>query len=242
MKRYPPGYQLSNLSETDDWFKEKNQLENQNTFYPRAISFEDIDKAVYEWFSNRDIIINEKNVPTFYLTPEKWAEFKHSWTYTDGNHNIKFPYITIRRSQAPRLAQDPQRGRIPNKTFTTYKIPYYDNGTVVWKLFKVPQPVKVDLEYEVRALTHYISDINIINETLLRHFASLQSYLDIQGHYMPMKIDNVSDESDFDNLEDERVIHTLYSIIVQGYIIDEKEFEEKLTNKNMVVSVKEDTT
>ena len=112
----------------------------------------------------------------------------------------------------------------------------------MWKYYKVPQPVKVDLEYEVRALTHYIEDINKINETLLRHFASLQSYLSIDKHYMPMKIDNISDESDFDNLEDERVIHTLYSIIVQGYIIDENEFEEKLGTKNVVVRITEENT
>ena len=241
MKRFPPGYQASTL-ESPEWFKEPNQLVDQNTFYPRAITFEDIDEAVLNWFKERDILIEGKEVPVFYLTPEKWAEFKHSWTYTDGNHNIKFPYITIRRSLAPRLAQEPVRGRIPGKTFITYKLPYYDNGTVVYKYYKVPQPIKVDLEYEVRALTHYINDINIINEILLRHFASLQSYLDIDKHYMPMKIDNVSDESDFDNLEEERVIHTLYSIIVQGYIINENEFEEKLGIKSMTVTVSEDTT
>lgn len=241
MKRFPPGYQASTLKEKDWFEKDPNQLVNQQTFFPRAITLEDIDKAVIEWFKAREIKIDNKTVPVLYLTPEKWAEFKHSWTYMDGNSNIKFPYITVRRTQAPRLAQNPVNGRIPFRKFTTYKVPYYDNNGFTYKLYRVPQPIKVDLEYEIRALTHYMTDINKINETFLRHFASLNSYLDIQQHYMPMKIDNVSDESDFDNLEEERVIHTLYSIIVQGYLIDEEEFEEKIGLKRTVISVTEDT-
>jgi hypothetical protein len=138
------------------------------------------------------------------------------------------------------LAQSPIKGRIPGKTFTTYKIPYYTPAGPTYKIYKVPQPIKVDMEYEVRALTHYIGDINLINETLLKHFASLQAYLDIDKHYMPMVIDNISDESDFDSLDDERIIHTLYSIMVKGYIIDEEEFEEKIGVADIIVDIREE--
>jgi len=55
-----------------------------------------------------------------------------------------------------------------------------------------------------------------------------------------MRISSVSDESDFDDLEKERVIHTLYSVEVEGYIIDEVEFEEKIGMKNMTISVTEE--
>jgi len=238
MSKFPPGYVPAPFEKTE-WPFEKNQLEEQQTFFPRSITFEDIDKGMMKWFSDGKISIEGKDVPVFYLTPEKWAEFKHTWSYSDGNHNIKFPYITIRRSLAPKLGE---RGRVfPGKTFTTYRLPYYDNGTVTHKLYKVPQPIRVDLEYEIRCLTHYVSDINIINEALLRHFASLQSYLEIPDkHYMPMKIEGISDESDFEDLEDERVIHTLYSIVVQGYIINEDEFEEKLGIGSLKTTITEE--
>ena len=240
-KIIPPGIRLSSLPKTE-WEKEYNQYSDQKTFYPRSISFEDIDKSVFEWFNTRDIIINSKAVPAVFLTPEKWAEVKKSWSNMTSDHNITFPYITVRRSQAPKLSESPARGRIPNKNFTIYKVPVYTNAGPSYRIFKVPQPVKVDMEYEVRALTHYVSDINLINETLLRHFASLQAYLSIDNHYMPMKIESVSDESNLDSIEDERVMHTLYSIKVNGYIIDEKEFEEKTAISNMVVRVSEDQT
>ena len=160
----------------------------------------------------------------------------------DGDRNIKYPYITIRRSSSPSLAQNPIKGRIPGRKFTSYKIPFYTNNGPTYKYYRVPQPIKIDLEYEIRVLTHYISDINIINETLLKHFASLNAYLDIDKHYMPMNIESVSDETDSDNLEDERVIHTLYSIQVRGYIIDEKEFEEIIGVSSVLVNIEEDTS
>jgi len=238
MIKFPPGYVPAPFEKTE-WPFEKNQLENQQTVYPRSISLEDIDNATLDWFQTADIVIDNKPVPVFYLTPEKWAEFKHSWKYSDGNHNIKFPYITIRRSLAPRLAE---RGRIRGKKFTTYRLPVYDNGKVTHKIYNVPQPIRVELEYEVRCLTHYVSDINIINEAFLRHFASLNTYLDLQGHYMAMKIDSVADESDFDDIEDERIVHTMYSIVVQGYIIDENEFEEKLGVSNVKVTITESSS
>jgi len=195
-KRFPPGKILS--------------------IYPRSINFEDIDKAVFNWFNGREILIQDNLVPAFFLSPEKWAEFKKQWEAMDGNHNVDYPYITIRRTGINQ-AQQPIKGRIPGKKFTIYRLPVQtaDGPTVMH--YKVPQPIKVDMDYEVRVLTHFISDINIINEVLLRHFASLQAYLDIDKHYMPMLIESISDETDVDNIEDERVMHTSYAIQVRGY-------------------------
>ena len=238
-KRFPGGKQLSSLKEKP-WFKEVNQIKDQGTYFPRSISFEDIDIEVFNWFNTRDIIIKGEKVPAIFLTPEKWAEVKKSWKSMGTEHNIKFPYITVRRSQSPRPGENPIKGRIPGKTFNTYKVPIYSPAGATYKIYKVPQPIKVDMEYEIRALTHYISDINLINETLLKHFASLQAYLSIDNHFMPMAIDSVSDESDLDAIEDERVMHTLYSITVRGYIIDEEEFEEKTGVAGLTVQIKEE--
>jgi hypothetical protein len=221
-------------------WRDFNQLENQRTFYPRSISFEDIDRAVFDWFNSRQISINGEIVPAIFLIPEKWAEIKKSWNRMNADHNVKFPYITVKRSNAPKLAENPFKSRIPGKLFTTYKVPIYTDSGPTYKFYKVPQPIKVDMEYEIRALTLFHEDINLINETLLRHFASLQAYLSIDNHFMPMTIESVSDES-VDSTEDERVLHTLYSIMVKGYIIDENEFEEKIGVANLTIKIEEET-
>jgi len=239
-KRIPPGKVLGSID--DKVWLDKSPFTGSNTIYPRSIKFVDIDKAVFEWFNGRDLNIDNKSVPAYFLSPEKWAEFKKQWEYTDENHQVSFPYITIRRV-AFNLAQTPLKGRIPGKKWTIYKLPVYTVNGPTMMHYRVPQPIKVDMDYEIRVLTHYISDINNINEVLIRHFASLQAYLDIDKHYMPMLIDSISDETDSDaNLTEERIMHTVYSIKVSGYIIDETEFEEKLGISDIIVNIDEDTT
>jgi len=158
----------------------------------------------------------------------------------DGDRKVDYPYITIRRSGLA-LSSHPIKGRIPGKNFTIYKEPIYTNAGVTYKHYKVPQPIKVDMAYEIRILTHYFSETNVINETILRHFASLQAYLDIDSHYMPMLIDSISDESETDNIEEERIMHTLYQIQVRGHIIDEIEFEENVGVSDIIVRIDEQT-
>lgn len=237
-KKYPPGKILGTIG--DSVWPNKNPLTGQTTIYPRSITFEDIDRSVFDWFNGRDIIIGDVEVPAFFLSPEKWAEFKQQWQYMDADHKVAFPYITVRRVNFS-LGQQPIKGRIPGKKFTTYKLPVYTPAGPTMKHYKVPQPIKVDLDYEIRVLSLYIADINVINETLIRHFASLQAYLDIDKHYMPMVISSIADETQTDNIADERLMHTMYSIRVQGYIIDKEEFEEKLGISDIIVNVDEDT-
>lgn len=240
MKHIPPGKQLSSLGETT--WKEANQLEHQGTYFPRTIGLEDLDKAVHDWFTNgAGIFIEGTPLPVMYLAAEKWAEFKRDWKLMDSDHKVALPYITIRRSET-NIPTDPIKSNIPGYKFTTYKLPVHTEAGSTYRYYKVPQPVRVELQYEVRALTNYMRDINAINEAILRHFASLQTYLDIDGHYMPMEISSTSDETDFDNLDDERIIHTLYSIKLKGYLIDEVEFEEKTGVARILVNIDEETS
>ncbi len=235
-KRIPAGKILGKIEPTR--WENKSPLTGQTTIFPRSITFEDIDKSVFEWFNGREIFIEGVSLPAFFLTPEKWAEFQKQWQYMDSDRKVDFPYITIRRSGFS-LARQPVKGRIPGKMFTTYKHPVETNAGPTYMHYKIPQPIKVDMTYEIRVLTHYISETNLINETLLKHFASLQVYLDIGKHYMPMLIESISDETERDNLSDERIMHTLYSITVRGYIIDEKEFEKKLGITDIIVKIDE---
>lgn len=238
-KRFPPGKILGEIEEKV--WDDKSPFTGQSTIFPRSIKFMDIDKAIFDWFNGRDLLIDDVKVPAYFLSPEKWAEFKKQWEYTDENHQVSFPYITIRRVGF-NMAQQPLKGRIPGKKFTIYKLPVQTPAGPTVMHYKVPQPIKVDMDYEIRVLTHYISDINLINELLIRHFASLQAYLDLDKHYMPMLIESISDETETDNLEDERIMHTVYNIQVRGYIIDENEFEEKLGISDIIVNIGEDTT
>lgn len=241
MKRFPAGKQLSSLGSDIKWPKEVNLLAQQSTYFPRTIGFEDIDKAVYDWFNTRDVKIENQMTPVFFLTHEKWGEFRKQWKYIDEDGQVNMPYITIRRESIAK--GDPLRGRIPQpRRFTTVKVPVYAETGTTYRHYRVPQPIKVDMSYEIRVLTHYISDINKINEVLIRHFASIQAYLDLDGHKMPMTIENIGDESQDLDPAAERFLQTVFSVKVAAYIIDENEFEVIDGANKVIVSIDEFTT
>jgi hypothetical protein len=79
-----------------------------------------------------------------------------------------------------------------------------------------------------------------MNETLIRHFASLQTYIKANGYYMPMKIDSVANETDLDTIDDAKVIHTSYNIKVYGYLLDQEEFEEIVAPTHVKVNIEEE--
>ena len=228
---------------TTDWPILDSQLQGFDelkTMYPKGVDLEDIDTTVFEWFKSKPIMIENTTVPIVYLNNEKWAQYKRNWKYVDSNFNMKYPYIAIRRSEV-QPGQDTMRSIIPNGRYETCRIPYRaQNGKTTYKIFKVPQPVRVDLDYEVRVLSTYMTDDNIMNESLMKHFASLQTYIQTNGYYMPMKIDSVANETDIDTIEDMKVIHTAYSIKVYGYLLDQKDFEEIVAPTNVTVNIEEE--
>ena len=225
-----------------EWPDTPSQLQGYDelkTMFPKGVDLEAIDTSVLAWFESSTVKIKNKPVPVVYLNSEKWAQYKNNWKYVDNDFNMKYPYVVIRRADL-QPGQEPVRSIIPNGMFETCRIPYRaPNGLTTYKVFKVPQPVRVDLEYDLRALSVYTTDSNSINEALIRHFASLQTYIRVNGYYMPMKIDSVADETDIDTIEESKVIHTSFSIKVFGYLIDQDKFEEIVVPTKLKVNIEE---
>ena len=225
-------------SQAGKFFKEANQLlGHQYTFFPRSITLTDLDQGIDSWFKSKDLSLDGIDTPVFFLTIDKWSEFKKRWQYMLFDRVIEPPFVTIRRTNTS-LPQNQTRSRILGKKFNSYKVPIYENAGVTYKFYRVPQPIRVDLEYEVRALTNYQSDANRINEELLKHFSYINSYLNLDGHFIPMKIESMSDESTT-SPDEQKLMHTLFSIKMEGYVIDEREFEELTGIAKILVQLKE---
>ena len=69
-------------------------------------------------------------------------------------------------------------------------------------------------------------ELNKFNQVIIEKFSSRQAYAQIKGHYIPIQLDEVSDESVMD-LEKRRYYIQTYSFTLQGFLIDENEFEVK---------------
>jgi hypothetical protein len=91
-------------------------------------------------------------------------------------------------------------------------------------IYKIPQPVPVDIKYTVAIICNRMRELNKFNQIVLEKFSSRQAYQNIKGHYIPIVNDEITDESVLD-LEKRKVYIQKYSFTMLGFLIDEEEFE-----------------
>lgn len=219
-----------------------DDIANKGTFLPRQVLEEDMDQSVVE-FLNSDkglsITVDGKKVPVIFLTIQRWTEFSKTWQSSDKYKNIELPFITVVRKPDIQQGQN-QAGlwNIPgNRTYTYYKVPTNDGVRLGVDLYKVPQPTPVDITYEIRLFSNKMKDLNRYNRTIQRAFQSRQCYINVNGHPMPLHLENITDESNIDDFENRRFYVQLFEIKLLGYILDEEDYEVVPTiNRTMVVT------
>ncbi len=114
---------------------------------------------------------------------------------------------------------------IPNRKQYFYaQVPTWDGQRHGADIYKIPQPVPVDITYNVKIVCNRMRELNSFNKNVIEMFASKQAYTVIKGHYIPIVMGNISDESVFD-LEKRKYYVQSYEFILLGFLIDEDEFE-----------------
>ena len=93
-------------------------------------------------------------------------------------------------------------------------------------VYTIPQPVPVDITYDVKIISNRMRELNIFNRKVMQKFTSRQAYTFVKGHYIPIILSSLSDESVIDT-EDRRYYQQNYQLQLQGFLIDEEEFEVK---------------
>ncbi len=199
-------------------------------YLPKGISIEDHDQSFID-FMNADkgltIYIDGVKIPVFFLTIQRWSEFTKTWQFTDKEKNVELPFITITRKPDIQAGTN-QAGNwnIPgNQTYTYYKVPTWDGVREGYDLYKIPQPTCVDLIYEVRLFTNRIRNLNDFNMLIHRYFQSRQCYVYVNEHPIPILLESVGDESSIDDFENRKFYIQMFEMKMQGYIMDEKDFE-----------------
>jgi len=69
-------------------------------------------------------------------------------------------------------------------------------------------------------------ELNKFNQIIIEKFASRQAYTQIKGHYIPITLDEISDESVMD-VEKRKYYIQSYAFTLQGFLSDEEEYEVK---------------
>lgn len=212
-----------------DRIEELMRLTDIKTKYlPRTILFEDIDQAVFDYVNhdNMKIVLDGKNVPSFYLDNDRWGEFSKTWKFMDDDKNVPTPYITVRRIDKQKGTRLGEKYSVPQpRMFKYVDIPILDEGEVIFLRFKMPEPTNVDMVYEVALFTKYRVDVNAYDELVLKNFKSRQEYLFIKGNPQPLLFEGFAESNPIENIEGDRFFVSKYALKVLGFIQDEKDFE-----------------
>lgn len=224
--------------------KRQSYLDNiskNNGYLPKGINHEDMDSSFVDFIKDDlDVTIKGEKVPAILLTIQRWSEFSRTWQFSDKYKNIKIPFITIVRKP------DPQKGtnqsgyfNIPGKpTYTYMKVPTWDGNRKGMDIYKIPQPVPVDLNFEVRVFCNRMRDLNKFNKEIIKLFSSEQYYIKVNEHPIPIILENIGDESVIDDFENKRYYVQLYEMKLMGYLLDEDDFE-KVPAINRVIKMNE---
>jgi hypothetical protein len=201
----------------------KDIRENES-FLPKGILHKDLDNGFIDFVNNElKLTINGDIVPVIYVSIQNWNEFTKTWQFADKYKNIQMPFITIVRNTNVKL-NDKMKYNIPHlykKSMIT--IPVWNGTRNGYDVYEIPQPIRVDLTYDVTIFSTRIKDLNRFNKIILTKFSSAQAYTKINGHYIPITLNNISSDNQVDD-SSKKFYKQTYSLIEEGLLLDENNF------------------
>jgi hypothetical protein len=209
-----------------------DKINENGTFLPKSILHADLDKGFLDFVKNDlQVISDGKIIPTvdILITTQNWSQFTQTWNFQDLDKNVSPPFITVVRNPEIKYGSHPSLiYTIPNrKEFHYASVPSFDGDRMTVNVYKIPQPVPVDITYNVKIICNRMRELNSLNKLILQKFSSRQSYTQIKGHYIPIIWNNISDDSSVMEIEKRKYYVQSYEFTLVGFLIDEEEFEVK---------------
>lgn len=196
---------------------------------PLPVEYEDIDKAFFDWVDKKlDVVYDGKKLPTYKLfSNQKLSEYSQTWSNLDDTGNIIMNFKTITRENNPQHGES-QGGNynIPgNRDYPMFCVPVLqENGEEAYDLYTMKQPLSVNFMYTVNIICNKYELLNQFNQLIQYEFSALECYISPNDHYMPMTIESINDESEY-NIDDRKYYAQSYNIKVLAYIIRKEDFK-----------------
>lgn len=206
-------------------------INKDGTYLPKSVLHADLDKGMLEFVKEElRTVVSGKVVPTvdILITTQNWSQFTETWNFVDLDKNVSPPFITTVRNPEVKYGSNPALlYTIPNRKQYYYAtVPTWDGQRKGLDIYTIPQPVPVDITYSVKFICNRMRELNELNKNVLQKFSSRQAYTFIKGQYVPIILQNISDESVVD-LDKRKYYIQSYDFLMMGYLIDEEEFEVK---------------
>jgi len=208
-----------------------DKINEHGTYLPKSILHADLDRGFLDFVVNELKISSEgKTVPVvdILITTQNWTQFTQTWNFQDLDKNTAPPFICVIRNPEVKYGSTPSlQYTIPNRRQFYYaSVPSFDGNNLNVDVYQIPQPVPVDIKFSVKIICNRMRELNTLNKTILQKFSSRQAYTQIKGHYIPIIMDNISDESVMD-IEKRKFYIQNYDFTMMGFLIDEDEFVVK---------------
>ena len=205
------------------------KINRDGTYLPKSILHADLDRGFLDFVKNDlKLSVEGKVVPTVdvLITTQNWAQFTQTWNFSNIDKNVEPPFITVVRIPEVKYGTNPSTlWTIPNRRQFFYaQVPTWDGDRAGMDIYKIPQPVPVDISFSVKIICNRMRELNGFNKVVIEKFSSRQSYAQIKGHYIPIIMGNISDESVMD-VEKKKYYSQSYEFTMLGFLIDENEFE-----------------
>lgn len=206
-----------------------DKINKDGTFLPKSLLHADLDGGFLDFVKNElKTVVEGKVIPTIdiLVTTQNWTQFTETWNLQNIDKNVEPPFITTVRVPEVKFGTNPALlYNIPNRKQYFYaQVPTWDGQRAGMDIYKIPQPVPVDITYTVKIVCNRMREINQFNKNVIEKFSSRQAYAVIKGHYIPIIMNNITDESVMD-VEKRKYYIQSYEFTMLGFLIDENEFE-----------------
>lgn len=206
-----------------------DDITEHGTFLPKGVLHADLDLGMLDFVKeDLKLVTSEKTVPTVdkIITTQNWSQFTETWDFQDLDKNISLPFIaTVRNADVKYGTFQGGAANIPNRRqFFYYTVPTWDGQRKGADVYTIPQPIPVDITYNVKLFCNRMREVNDFNKIVMQKFTSKQAYRQIKGHYIPIIMEGVGDES-VKEIAKRKYYIVNYTFIMKGLLIDESEFK-----------------
>jgi hypothetical protein len=217
-------------------------------YLPQRLLLEDMDDGLLTFLRSLEISVmdekaNTRAVPVIFLTQERWAEFRNNFKYLrdEAGQEITMPFMTLRRKGVKPGENPLKRSTIPKKKkFTFLQVPTFDGLVKGYDIYKVPQPPRVDIDYELRFFSHYMEDTNVYYEEIIANtFSDKEAYININGYPLFTEMSDPSEENTVDDIEADRRFSVVVPMTLHGKIVDPRLWEKVQAINKIRVDISE---
>lgn len=206
-----------------------DKINRDGTYLPKSILHADLDGGFLDFVKNElKTVVDGKVVPNvdILITTQNWAQFTQTWDFQNIDKNIEPPFITVVRTPEVKYGTNPSTlYTIPNRRLYFYaQVPTWDGQRSGMDIYKIPQPVPVDITFQIKIVCNRMRELNSFNKNVIEKFSSKQAYQVIKGHYIPIVMGGITDESVMETEKRKYYIQS-YEFTMLGFLIDENEFE-----------------